>query len=304
MCCLFGIIDYGNQLTARQKNDLITALSIAAEERGTDATGIAYNDRGHLRIYKRPFAAHHLHFHIPGEASIVMGHTRMATQGDARRNCNNHPFLGHVKNVDFALAHNGVLYNDYQLRARLKLPDSPIETDSYIAVQLIEKKKVLDFNSLKAMAEALEGSFTMTVLSETDRLYFVKGDSPLTVCRFPKAGVYLYASTAEILNSALRGYPNRLGEGVEIPVSCGELLSIDKVGSIERSAFDAANLLPYPRYYPIRFSDDPYVQELKAMASCFGYTAEDIDELLLCGFMPEDIEEYFYECRGTKECLC
>lgn len=43
MCCLFGLIDYRGTLTAKQKTRLIRELSIAAEVRGTDATGIAYN---------------------------------------------------------------------------------------------------------------------------------------------------------------------------------------------------------------------------------------------------------------------
>ena len=43
MCCLFGLTDYRGTLTAKQKTRLIRELSIAAEVRGTDATGITYN---------------------------------------------------------------------------------------------------------------------------------------------------------------------------------------------------------------------------------------------------------------------
>ena len=42
MCCLFGFYDYGRSLSAKQKSRLVSALSVAAEVRGTDATGIAY----------------------------------------------------------------------------------------------------------------------------------------------------------------------------------------------------------------------------------------------------------------------
>ena len=55
MCCLFGLMDTWNRLTVRQKNRLLLALAIASEARGTDATGIAYNLRGKLLIYKRPW---------------------------------------------------------------------------------------------------------------------------------------------------------------------------------------------------------------------------------------------------------
>ena len=67
MCCLFGFVDYAGSLSTKQKNRLIRELSIAAEARGTDATGIAYNTSRGLQIYKRPLAAHRLHLRIPAE---------------------------------------------------------------------------------------------------------------------------------------------------------------------------------------------------------------------------------------------
>lgn len=45
-----------------------------------------------------------------------MGHTRHTTQGNEKRNYNNHPFTGKCKNLKFAIAHNGVLFNDKELR--------------------------------------------------------------------------------------------------------------------------------------------------------------------------------------------
>ena len=303
MCCLFGLIDYGGNLTARQKSRLITALSIAAEERGTDATGIAYNTAHGLHIFKRPVAAHRLHLHIPASAKIVMGHTRMTTQGAAKRNCNNHPFSGVAGKEHFAFAHNGMLLNDLWLRSKYRLPRTKIETDSYVAVQMIEQKQKLDWDSLRDTAEMVEGSFTFTVLSEKDKLYFIKGDSPMKIFYYPTLGVYLYASTENILRSALRGCGNWLGSGVELPISIGEMLSIDDNGIIERANFDAGNLLSYGRYYstplyrPAFSPNSSYVQELKDIASAFGYAPEDIDELLSGGFSPEEIEDYFYESR-------
>lgn len=66
--------------------------------------------------------------------------------------------------ITYALAHNGVLWNDKELRIAENLPLTSVETDSYIAVQLLEQQKALDFDSLKAMAEKVEGSFVFTVL--------------------------------------------------------------------------------------------------------------------------------------------
>lgn len=240
MCCLFGFIDYVGALSVRQKNYLIRELSIASEARGTDATGIAYNTSRGLQIYKRPLAAYRLHLRIPAEAHIVMGRTRMTTQGSAKKNFNNHPFLGHVKGESFALAHNGVVWNDLELRRTKHLPRTKVQTDSFIAVQLIEQQKALNLSSLKCMAEQVEGSFSFSVLSEQDELWLVKGDNPLTIVHFPTVGVYVYASTAEILNKALARCGNWLGREEKGDIAMGDIVRIDGNGRITRGAFDAS----------------------------------------------------------------
>jgi len=53
-----------------------------------------------------------------------------------RGNSNYHRFSGHA-DKEFAFVHNGVLYNDTALRKEYQLPKTNIETDSYVAVQLI-----------------------------------------------------------------------------------------------------------------------------------------------------------------------
>ena len=54
MCCLFGVLDFQQTLTRRQRQRLSTALSIAAQTRGTDATGLAYISGNRLQICKAP----------------------------------------------------------------------------------------------------------------------------------------------------------------------------------------------------------------------------------------------------------
>ena len=51
MCCLFGILDYGGKLTRKEKTKILSVLSVACEERGTDATGIAYNSGGAMKVF-------------------------------------------------------------------------------------------------------------------------------------------------------------------------------------------------------------------------------------------------------------
>ena len=302
MCCLFGFVDYAGSLSVKQKGCLIRELSIAAEARGTDAAGIAYNTSRGLQIYKRPLAAHRLHLRIPAEARVVLGHTRMTTQGSAKRNYNNHPFFGHVKGESFALAHNGTIWNDLELRRTKHLPRTKVQTDSYIAIQLIEQQKVLNLSSLKCMAEQVEGSFSFSVLSEQDELWLVKGDNPLTIVRFPAVGAFVYASTAEILNKALARCGNWLGRGEKVDIAMGDIVKIDRGGRITRSTFDASKFYRsswgywdtslYPR---LPHSEEEHLSLLKSVAKAFDFTGEMVDRLLEQGFSTDDIEEILYE---------
>ena len=52
MCAIFGLIDYNHTLNAKQREKLLSVLSEECEERGTDATGYAFNHNGKLTIFK------------------------------------------------------------------------------------------------------------------------------------------------------------------------------------------------------------------------------------------------------------
>ena len=122
----------------------------------------------------------------------------MATQGSAKYNQNNHPFAGKAEGKPFALAHNGVLRNGKTLKLTQALPETSVETDSHVAIPLVEKQNALNFASLQAMAEKVEGSFVFIVLDSGDPIWFVVGDNPLY--QFHYEGVLLYASTEDIYN--------------------------------------------------------------------------------------------------------
>lgn len=312
MCCLFGLIDCRDTLTPKQKSQALHALATAAEERGTDATGIAYLSRGHMHVYKRPLPGHRLHFRIPSDTQVVMGHARMTTQGSAKKNYNNHPFQSRAGGQPFALAHNGVIYNDLSLRHEEKLPRTNIQTDTYVAVQLLERGGTITPRTLKHMAEKLEGTFSFTVLDDRNSLYFVRGNNPLCIRYFPVAGLYLYASTGEILDKAMESMPLPLGTAEPVETSCGDILKIDLQGNRSYSRFDDSRLWygssPYSFCLngsgcswnkPAQFqshtaSGNGYVQALKSVAGAFGFSAWDIDQLLQDGFTEEEIEDYLY----------
>jgi len=302
MCCLFGILDYGHKLSRKEKTKILSVLSVACEERGTDATGIAYNSGGSLKVYKQPLPAHLLWFKIYEDTNLVIGHMRMTTQGSERFNGNNHPFTGKAGDITFALAHNGVLSNDKRLRRQHDLPSTKIETDSYIAVQLLEASKELSFSSLTSMAEKLEGSFTISVTTDTDDLYLVNGNNPICIYHYEKLGLYIYASTEPILKSAMKQLNLKLGKTTKIKLGCGEILRINAAGNMSRSQFDDSKIFlsysHWPRYYgrpavweTIQDSQASYIENQKSVAAYYGIWPENIDEMLADGVTPEEIEE-------------
>lgn len=295
MCALFGWLDYKHIVPYKVLKKLTQALANAAEERGTDAAGISYIRNGQVVIYKRPKPAQKIRFNAPNGTTAIMGHTRLTTQGNQKFNQNNHPFYGHADR-DFAFAHNGVLYNDMELLKNKHLPETHIETDSYVAVQLIEQQKKLDFNSLKNMAEAVRGNFTFTILDEENSLYIIKGNNPMCLLHFEMLGLYIYASTESIMKNALRkvnmlNFPN-----VKIETAHGDILKIDSSGIISRSKFEKKEDFRYDsfmRYYN-DWEDDYYNQHeqlLLEMCNCYGIHEEDVILLLDYGYSADEIED-------------
>ena len=60
MCALFGWLDYKGIVSNKLLKKLTQSLANTAEERGIDASGIAYVKNGKMTIFKRPKPAHKL----------------------------------------------------------------------------------------------------------------------------------------------------------------------------------------------------------------------------------------------------
>lgn len=93
MCCLFGLIDYKNVLSMRRKKKIIKILSQECEARETDATGVVYLENGIIKIHKQLLPAHKMRFKFKTNPAVIMGHTRMTTQGSELNSYNNHLFI-------------------------------------------------------------------------------------------------------------------------------------------------------------------------------------------------------------------
>ena len=314
MCAIFGLLDFGFRLLHADRIKIIRALSVSAEVRGTDATGIAFVKDSAIGIQKAPRPAHRMKLRFPSEARFVMGHTRMTTQGSELKNQNNHPFLAKTKSGQFALAHNGVLYNDRELRRIHGLPHTKIETDSYVAAQLIEKSGQVAHKSLKSMAEKLEGSFTITVLDSKNNLYFVKGNNPLTIYLLPELGCYVYASTKEILDEALEKIGLAAIPKVIVPINQGDIMRIDSEGKRTVSRFDDSRITMRgyysgfgrwcsPFYVTPPKEEDSYLEEVIDFGKRMGVPETELRLLVDFGFDALELEELIYDDQYRELCV-
>ena len=73
MCAVFGFLDHKGKISNAVLKRLIHYLSIAAEVRGTDATGIAYVRDGSMVTYKKPKPAHKVKLFFPRGTRSVIG---------------------------------------------------------------------------------------------------------------------------------------------------------------------------------------------------------------------------------------
>ncbi|MGN1085801.1 MAG: class II glutamine amidotransferase [Porcipelethomonas sp.] len=308
MCAIYGFLNYGRKAKNRVLKSILRELSIAAECRGTDATGISYINNNEVITFKKAKPAHKVKLYFPENTKAVLGHTRMTTQGNEKYNFNNHPFEGRCGNNSFALAHNGVLYNDAELKKMYNLPETQIETDSYVAVQLLEQGENLNAENIKRMAELVDGSFVFTILRNDNTLFLVKGSNPLTLYHFPTLGLYIYASTRSILDKALKKAAFTY-EFCEIEVTEGDILEISPDGSISKSTFEVKekyHLLLNSYRWDISDwygTEDIEEDDLLAICNCFGVDREDVEFLYSCGYTPDEIEEMLFDTDLFEETL-
>ena len=239
----------------------------------------------------------HLQTSCPGEKDAFFGSVRY-NDCYAELNFNNHPFIGRTEEGRFALCHNGVLCNDDELSKTENLPETPIQTDSYVAVQLIEKQGVLDFESIAQMSEKVMGSFVFTILRDDNTLYISKGDNPICLLHFKDLGLYIYSSTPEIMEEALKEDPLSRYGFEEIRIHDGEIIRIDKYGQLSRSRFT-----PRINY---GFSYNRYWQRLDSLYDDDkepDIPPDDLDLLYEMGYLDEDIEILTNDRELLRYCI-
>ena len=224
MCGIAGI--FAPDANLEWKERIFRKLLFASQQRGTDATGIAFiGQDGKLVVDKEGVRASEfisksetmkgLKTYFP---SLIIGHTRAATRGSGgpTENRNNHPFVSDVMGV--ALIHNGLISNDDDWRKTVGKPNGLINTpesdvDSEVMLRAIEtfylrhlEDENYSFeNCIDDATYCVAGSYALAIVKEdspTD-LWLVRHKSPIAIAWVPKHKAIVFASTVAILEAAL-----------------------------------------------------------------------------------------------------
>lgn len=176
-------------------------MAIAAQRRGTDASGYAViGSSGLIEISKKAIPAKELLINTDG-SPIFIGHTRFATMGDPASESQAHPFLS--KDKRFALTHNGVAAFDFEKIS--EQIDLNAEIDSEGILRYLE---VVGFDrvGITKLFENWENSgFAIAILDRLNlSLTLFRNDvNPLVLARTAE-DVILYGSTDGIILRAAR----------------------------------------------------------------------------------------------------
>ena len=174
MCGIFGVVG--------KKNAAKTVLAglKKLEYRGYDSWGIAIKENGQLTRERHVGKIGQAKTKLP-TSSIGLGHTRWATHGGVTVG-NAHPHLDCQEKL--CLVHNGIVENYRQIKTSLKDHQFQSETDTEVALHLIEEevKKTKAFKAVQATYKKVHGMNAFILLNaDSDELIAVKNGSPLTI---------------------------------------------------------------------------------------------------------------------------
>lgn len=246
MCGIAGF-SLSTDTTNTDQIKLMKALLLGIENRGRDATGVAWHgvtdaDAGEVWIHKHNVRASEFvsALELRG-ARAAIGHTRFGTKGSETVRENNHP----VEHDGVVLTHNGVIYNDDEVFDGLGSPERYGQVDSEAAAALIAHAgEALDAPFYDCLG-FLEGSAALAWLHVDDEpgtLHLARvASSPLVVAQ-SRRGSLLYASTRQAIVEAANvsgfriKYLNDLPEGSYLRVVHGRIAEVKRFDKPARTA--------------------------------------------------------------------
>ena len=230
-----GVIGFLTDKPGEDNYKMLGDLLYISAARGTDATGIAIIEDKKIKVTKEDIPADKFikKYYLGlkkeiSKASVVVGHTRLATQGHQRDNNNNHPIIG----KKYVMVHNGTCSS----MTRIKTYPYKGTVDSEILLSYVEEK------GLAKGLEGLQGSAAVAIVKEGDPLtvHLWRHNNPLWIAYDPLKKTIFFASTEDILKEGLSNLLNFFSsfhirqtvEDILYKVTCNPL-NIEAVEEVE-----------------------------------------------------------------------
>ena len=129
----------------------------------------------------------------------------------------------------------------------------------------------------------------------------------MTVYHFPALGLYVYASTKNILDNALQKV-HIAEKACEVETAEGEILEITPNGKLNRSDFEIQDYIhtmfnPYNWDYAKCWMEDEREELLLEYCGTFGVSEEEVQLLLEVGYDPDEIEELLMDTAAMEEAI-
>ncbi len=193
MCGLAGFITKDRKppaISARQIRRSLLRCAI----RGTDATGIFWEEENDFKIFKAPVPAKDFVQYVPWDriekSPLCIMHTRAATQGDPSVFSNNHPLI----DDKVVLAHNGMIFNSDDF-VNKNICDSLAILE---AINRVAKGSELTTDIIKNALFMLTGTIAFTLFDTIKRqLFLLSSGNPLIIGQ--KENTVLWGSTSDII---------------------------------------------------------------------------------------------------------
>jgi len=203
MCGIYGVAKSPTPYTKEQfkiVRKVLREIAIESETRGSHSSGIARVGNS-TRIHKSLLPSSKFVDtkeysesvkSLKDDSSILLGHTRFATEGAIVKS-NAHPFrVGNVVG-----AHNGCVYNINEMQTKL---DKQCPVDS----QLIFKS-INDNDNIEEAVKHFDSDFALSFVKNNPRVLYLCRESnrPLYVAYIPSFKTLFYASEKSFIEDAL-----------------------------------------------------------------------------------------------------
>lgn len=262
MCGIFGIAATAesNVLTGHVPA-MLRQLYLLSETRGKDASGLALADTDRIAVLKNAVRARKLtasadfcqlvdHFDPTG-AHLVMGHSRMVTNGSAAIPENNQPVI----KDGLVCIHNGIVVNDAALWDAWPQLERRYEVDTEIILSLITAFRQQGHSLNSAFVEAfrqIDGANSIALVADdTDALLMATSNGSLFTMHAD--GAVVFASERYILEQMRQHFPIfRSWEITQLRAGTGFTFSFD---TMQPQPFDLSaplKLRPLPAHSPSR----------------------------------------------------